>query len=77
MRHFPALRPSPAALACRVRAAVHGVTRVLHAVIGAPDHARYLEHMRTRHPGAPTLGRDAFERERLRARYERPGSRCC
>jgi uncharacterized short protein YbdD (DUF466 family) len=46
-------------------------------IIGAPDYDRYVAHMRERHPGEPVLSRDAFTRERLAARYERPGARCC
>lgn len=51
--------------------------RVLRAVLGVPDYERYLAHMRAHHPDAPVLDARAFERERLAARYERPGSRCC
>jgi uncharacterized short protein YbdD (DUF466 family) len=46
-------------------------------IIGAPDYDRYVAHMGEHHPGEPVLARDAFMRERLAARYERPGARCC
>lgn len=46
-------------------------------IIGAPDYDLYIAHMRERHPDEPVLSRDAFMRERLAARYERPGARCC
>lgn len=46
-------------------------------IIGAPDYDRYVAHMGERHPGEPVMTRDAFMRERLAARYERPGARCC
>ena len=46
-------------------------------IIGAPDYDHYVAHMREHHPGEPVLSRDAFMRERLAARYERPGARCC
>ena len=64
-----------ATLAARVR-------RVLRAVVGAPDYDAYVAHCRARgaagaQAGAPVLDRAAFERERLAARYDRPGSRCC
>lgn len=49
--------------------------RVLRAVVGAPDYEGYLAHCRA--ASAPALDRAAFERERLAARYNRPGSRCC
>ena len=53
------------------------VARLIRRVIGAPDYAGYLAHMRTHHPDALPLAPRDFERERLAARYERPGSRCC
>lgn len=49
--------------------------RVLRAVAGAPDYEGYVAHCRA--VGVPALDRAAFERERLAARYDRPGSRCC
>ncbi|MEO5588334.1 MAG: YbdD/YjiX family protein [Gemmatimonadaceae bacterium] len=51
------------------------IARGLRAMLGAPDYERYLAHM-ANHPGTP-LSRELFERERLQARYNRPGSRCC
>ena len=53
------------------------VARVVRAVIGAPDYARYLAHLRAKHPDTTPLSRVAFARERERARYEGTGSRCC
>ncbi|HET7187528.1 MAG TPA: YbdD/YjiX family protein [Gemmatimonadaceae bacterium] len=49
----------------------------IRRVIGAPDYAAYLAHVRGAHPGATPLTRDAFVRDVLTQRYERPGSRCC
>jgi uncharacterized short protein YbdD (DUF466 family) len=46
-------------------------------ILGVPDYEHYVAHMREHHPGDPVLTRDAFMRERLAARYERPGARCC
>jgi len=46
-------------------------------VIGAPDYARYLRHVRERHPDQTPLSREAFARDALARRYDRPGSRCC
>jgi uncharacterized short protein YbdD (DUF466 family) len=54
---------------------VRRARRVLRAVVGAPDYEGYVTHCRA--AGAPPLERGAFERERLAARYDRPGSRCC
>jgi uncharacterized short protein YbdD (DUF466 family) len=53
------------------------VRAVLHAVMGVPDYERYVRHLRARHPECAIPTRREFERERLAARYERPGSRCC
>jgi uncharacterized short protein YbdD (DUF466 family) len=54
-----------------------GAARVLRTAIGVPDYERYAAHMRARHPGMRLLTRDEFVRERLEARYSRPGARCC
>jgi uncharacterized short protein YbdD (DUF466 family) len=51
--------------------------RTLRTVMGVPDYERYLAHVRRHHPERTPLGRDEFLRERLDARYSRPGARCC
>jgi uncharacterized short protein YbdD (DUF466 family) len=50
---------------------------VVRRVIGAPDYSRYVAHVRRSHPGTEPMSRDAFARDVLVRRYERPGSRCC
>ena len=50
---------------------------VLRCVIGAPDYERYLAHVRQHHPDTTPLSRDAYARDALARRYDRPGSRCC
>ena len=50
---------------------------VVRRVIGAPDYERYVSHVRRAHPDATPLTREAFAREALARRYDRPGSRCC
>ena len=50
---------------------------VLRTVIGVPDYDRYARHMRARHPDCVLLTPAEFAKERLEARYSRPGSRCC
>jgi uncharacterized short protein YbdD (DUF466 family) len=57
--------------------AIARVARALRTMLGVPDYERYVAHCRLRHPGDPVMSHDAFVRERLAARYERPGSRCC
>ena len=53
------------------------LARIVRAIIGVQDYDRYVSHCRLRHPGEPVMSREAFVRERLAARYERPGARCC
>lgn len=53
------------------------VARVLRAILGAPDYERYVAHVRARHPDRAPMTRAEFARERLAARYDRPGARCC
>lgn len=50
---------------------------VVRTIVGVPDYDRYVAHVRARHPGCPPMTREEFLRERISARYERPGSRCC
>jgi uncharacterized short protein YbdD (DUF466 family) len=50
---------------------------VIRRVIGAPDYDAYVAHVRRMHPGTVPLSREAFARDVLARRYERPGSRCC
>ena len=64
-------------LAGPLAAAFARVRAVLHAVLGVPDYERYVRHLRAHHPECAVPTRREFERERLVARYERPGSRCC
>jgi len=51
--------------------------RIVRRVIGVPDYEAYVSHLRMCHPEAEPLSRDRFVRERMEARYSRPGSRCC
>ena len=53
------------------------VTRLLRAIAGVPDYERYVAHMHRAHPAMPVLTAREFHDQRLSARYERPGSRCC
>ena len=51
--------------------------RAVRTMVGAPDYDAYVAHVRERHPDACPLTREQFVDARLRARYERPGARCC
>lgn len=53
------------------------IATVVRRVIGVPDYERYVAHQRRAHPECVPLTRDAFLRDALARRYERPGSRCC
>ena len=61
----------------RVADLVARMARVLRRVIGAPDYAAYVAHVRRAHPGTAPMSREAFARDALARRYDRPGSRCC
>jgi uncharacterized short protein YbdD (DUF466 family) len=58
-------------------ARVADVGTLLRRIIGAPDYERYLAHVAARHPDLAPLSREAFARDALARRYDRPGSRCC
>lgn len=55
------------------------VVQACRLVVGIHDYEYYLDHMRSRHPEATPLTREAFYRYCLEARFpsaERAGSRC-
>lgn len=56
---------------------VRQIARTLRRIVGAPDYEAYLTHMREQHPRATPISRAEFEHQRLAARYDRPGARCC
>jgi uncharacterized short protein YbdD (DUF466 family) len=56
---------------------LHRVLAIVRTIIGVPDYEYYLRHMRARHPECAVLTQGEFARQRLEARYSRPGSRCC
>lgn len=66
-----------APILARGAALARTVARTLRTVMGAPDYERYVAHVRRHHPGCEPLPREAFVRERLDARYSKPGARCC
>jgi uncharacterized short protein YbdD (DUF466 family) len=49
----------------------------LRRVIGMPDYAAYVAHLRAAHPEAPIPTERAFFEEYLRQRYEGGPTRCC
>ena len=56
---------------------VAAAARIIRQIMGVPDYDRYVAHQRAAHPECEPLAREAFMRERLEARYNRPGSKCC
>ncbi len=50
---------------------------VVRRIIGVPDYATYLAHMRAHHPDAEPMTPREFEHSRMHDRYSRPGTRCC
>jgi uncharacterized short protein YbdD (DUF466 family) len=53
------------------------IAAILRRIIGAPDYATYVAHVRAQHPEREPLCERDFLNERLNARYEKPGARCC
>ncbi len=53
------------------------LAQILRRIIGAPDYAAYLAHVRAHHPGREPRCERAFVAERLSAGDEEPGARCC
>lgn len=53
------------------------IARGMRAVLGVPDYERYVAHMRASHPECTIVSREQFAKERMEARYSRPGARCC
>ena len=60
-----------------LRSRIERAGAIVRRIIGAPDYDRYLAHVTLRHPGVTPLDREAFARDALARRYDRPGSRCC
>ena len=56
---------------------IQRLAQILRRIIGAPDYPSYVAHLRAHHPGREPLSERDFVTERLRARYEKPGARCC
>ena len=59
------------------RSVAQRVAAVIRRIIGVPDYEAYVAHVRAHHPGVEPVSEREFHRERLTARYSRPGSRCC
>lgn len=53
------------------------LAQILRRIIGAPDYAAYVAHLRAHHPEREPVCERDFVAERLASRYEKPGARCC
>ncbi|MDQ6690521.1 MAG: YbdD/YjiX family protein [Gemmatimonadota bacterium] len=49
----------------------------IRTMLGVPDYARYLAHMREAHPGDRVMTETEFNHSRMNDRYSQPGSKCC
>lgn len=49
----------------------------LKRLFGMPDYARYLEHQRECHTGAPVLSEKEYVKMELERKYAGGGGRCC
>ena len=54
-----------------------GIARGMRAVLGVPDYERYVNHVRSAHPGIEPVTCEEFTKERMEHRYSRPGAKCC
>ena len=64
-------------LTTRLPRLLGAIARLLRAIAGVPDYERYVAHMHARHPGTAPMSAGDFLAERQRARFEKPGGRCC
>jgi uncharacterized short protein YbdD (DUF466 family) len=60
-----------------LRSRIDRALRVFKTIIGVPDYERYLEHHCERYPDATPLTKEEFFVDRWKAKYTRPGQRCC
>jgi uncharacterized short protein YbdD (DUF466 family) len=69
----PSLDASNFSLADQVKR----VAKVVRTIIGVPDYERYVAHVRECHPDREPMSRAEFAKNRMEARYNQPGNRCC
>jgi len=53
------------------------VARGARLMVGQPDYAAYVQHMREHHPDRPVMSFPEFFRDRENARYGGGKGRCC
>ena len=69
--------PRPSAAIPKASGALSRIAAVVRRIIGVPDYQIYLEHMQRCHPDRQPISKDVFDQQRMDARYNTPGSRCC
>jgi uncharacterized short protein YbdD (DUF466 family) len=60
-----------------LRSRIDRAVRVMKTIFGVPDYERYLEQHCERYPDATPLTKEEFFVDRWKAKYSRPGQRCC
>jgi uncharacterized short protein YbdD (DUF466 family) len=68
---------SPAPAEARLRRLARGIRWYLREAAGETVYDRYVEHVRSEHPGAMVMSRRDFERWRQDDRNDNPRARCC
>lgn len=61
----------------KLKAGFSGIATAARRIAGIPDYQAYLAHMISCHPDETPLDPLTFEKDRMNARYNRPGARCC
>lgn len=61
----------------RARTTLEGALAALRRVLGMPDYAGYIAHLRAAHPERPVPTEREFYEEYVRARYADGPTRCC
>lgn len=60
-----------------MRRRLASLVAALRRVVGMPDYAAYVAHLRAAHPELPVPSERAFFDDYLRQRYEGGPTRCC
>ncbi len=72
-----ARHPRAAAILVAPLHAARATAGYLNAVLGGQDYARYVAHLRRKHPDRPIPTESEYWRERHAAAERNPGTRCC
>ena len=53
------------------------IVSTLRRIVGMPDYATYIEHLRVKHPGCAVPSEQEFFDQYVTARYSGGPTRCC